>query len=112
MIGDTHYETPRLIPSSLTSEFLDHHNGSLYGLKRSGSDGGSGLPRVASVRGYCQEFSIVLTARAVDGEPTPSDESREVQWVPLDEVKSLTMGRSMRLRIGHYLADRTAPYIG
>ncbi|GAA2906734.1 NUDIX domain-containing protein [Streptosporangium fragile] len=59
-----------------------------------------------------QEFSIVLTGRAVDGEPTPSDESREVRWVPRDQVEALTMDRSMRLRIGHYLAGRAVPHIG
>nr|WP_184948871.1 NUDIX domain-containing protein [Planomonospora venezuelensis] len=59
-----------------------------------------------------QEFSIVLTARAVEGEPTPSDESREVRWVPRQEIETLTMDRSMRLRIGHYLAGRAAPSIG
>ncbi|WP_449060827.1 NUDIX hydrolase [Planomonospora algeriensis] len=59
-----------------------------------------------------QEFSIVLTGRAVGGEPTPSDESREVRWVPHQEVETLTMDRSMRLRIGHFLAGQTAPYIG
>ncbi|ACZ91338.1 NUDIX hydrolase [Streptosporangium roseum] len=60
-----------------------------------------------------QEFSIVLTGRAVAGEPTPSDESREVRWVPRDEIDSLTMDRSMRLRIRHYLAGTAdGPYIG
>ncbi|MER5418969.1 NUDIX hydrolase [Streptosporangium roseum] len=59
-----------------------------------------------------QEFSIVLTGRAVAGEPTPSDESREVRWVPRDEVGSLPMDRSMRLRIGHFLAEAAEPYIG
>ncbi|MET8336951.1 NUDIX hydrolase [Streptosporangium canum] len=59
-----------------------------------------------------QEFSIVLTGRAVAGEPTPSDESREVRWVPRDEVDSLLMDRSMRLRIGHFLAEAAGPYIG
>ncbi|ACZ91314.1 NUDIX hydrolase [Streptosporangium roseum] len=59
-----------------------------------------------------QEFSIVLTGRAVAGEPTPSDESREVRWVPRDEVDSLLMDRSMRLRIGHFLAEATGPHIG
>ncbi|MEV0971721.1 NUDIX hydrolase [Microtetraspora glauca] len=59
-----------------------------------------------------QEFSIVLTARGVDGEPTPSDESREVRWVPRDEVEALSMDRSMRLRIGHYLAGTGLPRIG
>jgi 8-oxo-dGTP pyrophosphatase MutT (NUDIX family) len=29
-----------------------------------------------------QEFSVVLTARALSGQPTPSSESREVRWVP------------------------------
>ncbi|MFD1935151.1 NUDIX hydrolase [Nonomuraea mangrovi] len=59
-----------------------------------------------------QEFSLVLTARAVGGEPTPSDESREVRWVPRGEVATLTMDRSMRLRIERYLAGEGKPYIG
>ena len=59
-----------------------------------------------------QEFSIVLTARAVDGEPTPSSESTEVRWVPRDQVEGLPMDRSMRLRIGHFLAGRVTPHIG
>ncbi len=59
-----------------------------------------------------QEFSIVLTAKAVSGEPTPSSESTEVRWVPRDQVDSLRMDRSMRLRIGHYLAGTALPHIG
>ncbi|MEV4248508.1 NUDIX domain-containing protein [Streptosporangium canum] len=59
-----------------------------------------------------QEFSIVLRGRPVSGEPTPSDESREVRWVPRDQVSSLPMDRSMRLRIGHFLAEAAAPHIG
>ncbi|MEV4062185.1 NUDIX hydrolase [Nonomuraea dietziae] len=59
-----------------------------------------------------QEFSLVLTARAVSGEPTPSDESREVRWVSHNEVASLTMDRSMRMRIEHYLGGTALPYIG
>jgi len=59
-----------------------------------------------------QEFSIVLCGRPISGEPTPSDESREVRWVPRDQVESLTMDRSMRLRLGHYLAGAAGPYIG
>lgn len=58
-----------------------------------------------------QEFSIILTGRPEFGEPTPSDESREVRWVPREEVAGLTMDRSMRLRIEHYLSS-TAPHIG
>jgi 8-oxo-dGTP pyrophosphatase MutT (NUDIX family) len=59
-----------------------------------------------------QEFSIVLTARAVGGEPTPSEESSEVRWVPRGEFGGYSMDRSMRLRIGHYLKGRAAPYLG
>ncbi|MEO3861761.1 NUDIX domain-containing protein [Acrocarpospora sp. B8E8] len=59
-----------------------------------------------------QEFSIVLTAQAVSGEPTPSSESTEVAWVPREQVATLKMDRSMRLRIGHYLDQAVKPHIG
>ena len=59
-----------------------------------------------------QEFSIVLTARAVAGQPTPSSESTEVRWMPRDQVEGLPMDRSMRLRIGHFLASTGLPYLG
>jgi ADP-ribose pyrophosphatase YjhB (NUDIX family) len=58
-----------------------------------------------------QEFSIVLTARPTGGDPTPSDESTEVRWVPSSEVRSYGMDRSMRLRIEHYLERRESPVI-
>lgn len=59
-----------------------------------------------------EEFSIVLIARAVAGSPTPSDESREVRWVPRGEVAALQMDWSMRMRIEHFLRGETEPYIG
>jgi ADP-ribose pyrophosphatase YjhB (NUDIX family) len=59
-----------------------------------------------------QEFSLVLTARPVSGEPRPSSESREVGWVPRDQVAELQMDRSMRMRIEHFLAGTGLPYIG
>ena len=59
-----------------------------------------------------QEFSIVLTARATGGEPTRSEESSEVRWVPRVELGGYSMDRSMRLRIGHYLEGRATPYLG
>jgi ADP-ribose pyrophosphatase YjhB (NUDIX family) len=58
-----------------------------------------------------QEFSIVLTARPVSGEPTPSDESSEVRWVPTSVVRGYTMDRSMRIRIDDYLAHGESPVI-
>ncbi len=59
-----------------------------------------------------QEFSIVLTARATGGEPTRSEESSEVRWVPRKDLGGYPMDRSMRLRIGHYLEGRATPYLG
>jgi ADP-ribose pyrophosphatase YjhB (NUDIX family) len=61
-----------------------------------------------------QEFSIVLTARPLGGEPTPSSETSEVRWVPREDLASHQMDRSMRKRIGHYLDGRSSesPYLG
>jgi ADP-ribose pyrophosphatase YjhB (NUDIX family) len=58
-----------------------------------------------------QEFSIVLTARPLSGEPTPSSESSEVRWVPVSEVREYTMDRSMRIRIDDYLAHKESPVV-
>jgi ADP-ribose pyrophosphatase YjhB (NUDIX family) len=58
-----------------------------------------------------QEFSIVLTARPLSGQPTPSSESSEVRWVPVSEVRDYTMDRSMRIRINDYLARKESPVI-
>jgi ADP-ribose pyrophosphatase YjhB (NUDIX family) len=59
-----------------------------------------------------QEFSIVLTARATGGQPTPSSETTEVHWVTRDDIGGYTMDASMRLRVTHYLEGRAQPYIG
>src|SRR5580700_8785501 len=60
-----------------------------------------------------QEFSILLTAVATGGQPTPSSESSDVRWVKVGELAEYGMDRSMRLRIGHYLAGRSdSPYLG
>jgi ADP-ribose pyrophosphatase YjhB (NUDIX family) len=59
-----------------------------------------------------QEFSVVYTARPVGGKPTPSAESSEVHWVELAAIGSLTMDRSMRMRIDRYLASAGTPHLG
>jgi ADP-ribose pyrophosphatase YjhB (NUDIX family) len=59
-----------------------------------------------------QEFSVLYTGRAVSGSPTTSSETREVVWVPRDEVAALQMDRSMRLRVEHFLDGRPTPYLG
>ena len=58
-----------------------------------------------------QEFSIVLTARPLSGRPTPSNESSEVRWVPVSEIRDYTMDRSMRIRINDYLAHKESPVV-
>lgn len=58
-----------------------------------------------------QEFSIVMTARVIGGQPTPSSESLEVRWMSPAEVSAYQMDRSMRLRIGHFLEGRERPYL-
>lgn len=59
-----------------------------------------------------QEFSVVYTARPTGGEPTPSSESSEVHWVARDAIDSLTMDRSMRMRIERYLTGAGSPHLG
>jgi hypothetical protein len=58
-----------------------------------------------------QEFSIVLTALGVGGEPTPSSESSEVAWVPVPDVLGYTMDRSMHIRINDFLTPGKLPVV-
>jgi len=59
-----------------------------------------------------QEFSVVFTARPISGTPTPSSESREVEWVAPARIGDLTMDRSMRVRVEHHLSGRRTPHLG
>jgi 8-oxo-dGTP pyrophosphatase MutT (NUDIX family) len=58
-----------------------------------------------------QEFSVVLTARPVAGQPTPSSESSRVEWVTPEKLDDHPMHASMRKRLAHYLSGRTEPYL-
>jgi len=58
-----------------------------------------------------QEFSIVLTARPLSGQPTPSSETSEVRWVPESEIHRYAMDRSMRIRINDYLDRGEFPLV-
>jgi ADP-ribose pyrophosphatase YjhB (NUDIX family) len=53
-----------------------------------------------------QEFSVVFAARPIGGSSTTSAETTEVRWIPAAEIDSLSMDRSMRMRLNHFL---TAP---
>ena len=59
-----------------------------------------------------RQFNICLTGRITGGALSISDESTEVRWVPRNEVKQLPMHETQRLRITHFLQNRTQPYIG
>ena len=59
-----------------------------------------------------QEFSVVFTARPVDGQPTINSEASKVEWLTADEVLSKPMHSSMRMRIDHYLSGEDLPYLG
>jgi 8-oxo-dGTP pyrophosphatase MutT (NUDIX family) len=58
-----------------------------------------------------REFSVVLTARPVGGEPTPSSESSEVRWVAPAELADYAMGGAMRKRVDDYLKGAGTPVI-
>ncbi|MEV4275849.1 NUDIX hydrolase [Actinoplanes xinjiangensis] len=59
-----------------------------------------------------QQFSICFRARYLGGTPTPSDESSEVRWTPREDLDSIPIHPSMRLRIDHGYERRPEPYIG
>jgi 8-oxo-dGTP pyrophosphatase MutT (NUDIX family) len=58
-----------------------------------------------------REFSVVLTARPVGGEPTLSTESSEVRWVAPGDLAGYTMGGAMRKRVDDYLKGTGTPVI-
>lgn len=58
-----------------------------------------------------QEFSVVFTARPCGGQPRPSSESSQVEWVPLGKIDSLQMHPSMRKRLRHFQDRPGQPYL-
>jgi ADP-ribose pyrophosphatase YjhB (NUDIX family) len=59
-----------------------------------------------------QQFSICFRGHYVSGQPTTSDESSAVRWVAQDELDTLPIHPSMRLRIDHGFERWTEPYVG
>jgi len=58
-----------------------------------------------------QQFSICFACRVVGGELRPSDESTDVAFFAPDELEDLNIQPSIRLRLQHYLENRTQPAI-
>jgi hypothetical protein len=59
-----------------------------------------------------QQCSVCFTARLISGTLTTSSETSEVRFVAAENLDTLRIHPSMRLRIDHYLEGRPEPYIG
>lgn len=60
-----------------------------------------------------QQFSICFRANTLGGTAhEDGTETKEVRWVNAKDLDSLNIHPSMRLRIDHYLEDRSEPFIG
>ncbi|MEV6816589.1 NUDIX domain-containing protein [Micromonospora sp. NPDC051296] len=59
-----------------------------------------------------QQFAICVRARTVGGNLTGSSESADVRWVRREELDSLPIHPSTRLRISHGYDPDANPYLG
>jgi len=59
-----------------------------------------------------QQFSVCFACRRVGGEIAASDETSEVGYFSPDELENMEIHPSIRLRIGHFLEQRSEPYFG
>jgi ADP-ribose pyrophosphatase YjhB (NUDIX family) len=59
-----------------------------------------------------RQFNICFTARITGGELAISDESTELRFIPREELDTLPMHHTQRLRITHFLEHRDTPYLG
>jgi ADP-ribose pyrophosphatase YjhB (NUDIX family) len=59
-----------------------------------------------------QQFSLCFTTRLLGGDLLADSESTDIAWTPPQDIPSLNMHPSMRLRIQHYLEHRDTPYLG
>ncbi|MEK0100194.1 NUDIX domain-containing protein [Streptomyces sp. A475] len=59
-----------------------------------------------------RQFNVCFRARIVGGSLAISDESTELRFVDPSEIGALPMHHTQRLRLTHYLENRTAPYLG
>ncbi|WP_083884468.1 NUDIX domain-containing protein [Nocardia higoensis] len=59
-----------------------------------------------------QEFNITFYGRVVGGRIAVSDESTEVRFLRLDELETLPVHETVRLRLQHHTENRSIPYLG
>ena len=59
-----------------------------------------------------QQFSLCFTTILLGGDLAIDHESTDIAWAHPDDILTLDMHPSMRLRIDHYLEHRDRPYLG
>ncbi|WP_030167439.1 NUDIX domain-containing protein [Streptomyces sp. NRRL S-813] len=59
-----------------------------------------------------RQFNVCFTARITGGELAISDESMELRFIVPDELETLPMHHTQRLRIRHFLERPREPYLG
>lgn len=59
-----------------------------------------------------QQFSLCFSTRLIGGDLRIDSESTNIAWTQPQDIPSLNMHPSMRLRIQHYLEHRPTPYLG
>ncbi|MFJ9429507.1 NUDIX hydrolase [Streptomyces sp. NPDC101490] len=59
-----------------------------------------------------RQFNVCFRARVVGGSPAVSDESTDVRFVAPEDLDSLPMHHTQRLRLTHFLENRPTPYLG
>lgn len=59
-----------------------------------------------------QQFSVCFACRYVAGELATSDETSEVGYFSQDDLEGMDIHPSIRLRIQHFLEQRSEPYLG
>ncbi|WP_424214255.1 NUDIX domain-containing protein [Streptomyces sp. BI20] len=59
-----------------------------------------------------RQFNVCFTARVVGGELAISDESTDLRFVAPEDLPALPLHHTQRLRLEHFLAGRSAPWLG
>ncbi|OWA06633.1 DNA mismatch repair protein MutT [Streptomyces sp. CS227] len=59
-----------------------------------------------------RQFNVCFRARLIGGTLAISDESLELRWVAPEDLASLPMHHTQRLRLQHATENRTEPYLG
>ncbi|HCT79445.1 MAG TPA: NUDIX hydrolase [Micromonosporaceae bacterium] len=59
-----------------------------------------------------QEFNVTFYGKVIGGEIAVSDESTEVRFIRLDELDSLPIHDTVRLRLQRHLTEGDSPYVG